>query len=202
MNRSSLAFVMLQALGVTTSQVHLAMWSTAVGIHIDNYDLLAFNYLHVGAPKIWYIIHPSSYERFERMVHELQLFGDTQTSCQSPLQHHSLLIKPSFLHSHSIDFFRIEQKCNELVIIFPGTYYFHFDTGFNICETVRFALPSCLSFQRRSPRLCSCETLASSYIHLNRRFFTTDIVRKFHDTYLSSKSTGCIDLSTGTSIDG
>src|SRR5436309_1198823 len=95
------------------------MWSSSIGIHIDEYDLISLNYL-------------------------------------SPFQHKNLLIKPSFLDKYSIAYYKIEQKLNELIVIFPGTYHFYFDSGFNLSETIKYALPSWLKFQRRSPRLCSC----------------------------------------------
>ena len=175
------------------------MWSSSVGLHIDEHDLISLNYLHHGAPKIWYIIHPSSYSKLEELVNKFKLFSDISSSCLSPLQHKSLLIKPSFLHLHSIEFYQIEQKINELVVIFPGIYHFYFDTGFNLSETVKYALPSWLQFQRRSPRLCSCSISSSILINLNRRFFTIDILNKFQEEYLTSISPTCIDLSTGNS---
>ena len=63
-------------LGVTTPYLHMGMWSSSVGIHIDEHDLISLNYLHHGAPKIWYIIHPSSYSKFEELVNKLKLFSD------------------------------------------------------------------------------------------------------------------------------
>jgi hypothetical protein len=176
------------------------MWSSSVGIHIDEYDLISLNYLHYGAPKIWYIIHPSCYTKFEELVNKLKLFSDisSSSSCLSPLQHKTLLIKPSFLQLHSIEYYQIEQKINELIIIFPGIYHFYFDTGFNLSETIKYALPSWLEFQRCSPRLCSCSISSSLIINnLNRRFFTTDILKKFQEEYLTSTSSTCIDLSIG-----
>ncbi|CAF2978239.1 unnamed protein product [Rotaria sp. Silwood2] len=181
--------------GVTTSSLHMGMWSSAVGIHIDEYDLISFNYLHHGAPKIWYIIHPSCYSKFEELVNKLKVFSDISSSCLSPLQHKSLLIKPSFLQMHSIEYYQVEQKPNELMIIFPGIYHFYFDTGFNLSETVKYALPSWLEFQRRSPRLCSCTISSSIFDNLNRRFFTNDILDQFQKEYLTSQSSTCIDLS-------
>lgn len=184
-------------LGVTAPYLHLGMWASSLGIHIDEHDLISLNYLHSGAPKIWYIISPSSYLKFEELVNKLKLFSDFSSSCLSPLQHKTLLIKPSFLNLHSIEYYKIEQKLNELVVIFPGIYYFYFDTGFNLSETVKYALPSWLEFQRRSPRLCSCTISLSIIENLNRRFFTKEILEKFQQEYLISKSTTYIDLSLG-----
>ncbi|CAF1135039.1 unnamed protein product [Rotaria sp. Silwood1] len=182
--------------GVTTSSLHMGMWSSTVGIHIDDHDLISFNYLHHGAPKIWYIIHPSCYIKFEELVNKLKLFSDISSTCLSPLQHKSLLVKPSFLDMHSIEYYQVEQKINELIVIFPGSYHFYFDTGFNLSETVKYALPSFFEFQRCSPRLCSCIISSStSVINLNRRFFTIDILNQFKKEYLTSKSVICIDLS-------
>jgi hypothetical protein len=176
----------------------MGMWSSSVGIHIDEHDLISLNYLHHGASKIWYIIHPTSYSKFEELVNELKLFSEVASSCLSPLQHKSLLINPSFLQLHSIEYYQIEQKINELVVIFPGIYHCYFDTGFNLSETVKYALPSWLQFQRRSPRLCSC-SISSLMIMVNRRFYTSEILDKFQEEYLTSTSATCIDLSIGKS---
>ena len=169
----------------------MGMWSSAVGLHIDDDDLISLNYLHHGAPKIWYIIHSSSYSKLEELVNELKLFSDVDSQCLSPMQHKSLLIQPSLLEQHSIEFYRMEQRLNELVVIFPGTYHFHFDTGFNLSETVKYALPSSLIFQRQSPRLCSC----SPTVRLNRQFFTENLLAKFKSEHLSSTSVTYIDLT-------
>lgn len=173
------------------------MWASSIGIHTDDHDLITLNYLHQGAPKIWYIIHPSCCSQFEELVNKLKLFSDISSSCLSPLQHKSLLIKPEFLQAHSIEYYEIEQKPNELVIIFPGTYHFYFDTGFNLSETVRYGLPSCLEFQRRTPRLCSCSIVPSIFVDLNRKFFSTDILNQFKQEHLALTSSACIDLSNG-----
>ena len=178
------------------------MWSSAIGVHIDDYDLISLNYLHHGAPKIWYIIHPSSYSKFEELVNRMQFISEISPSCLSPLQHKTLLINPAFLRAHAIEYYQIEQKIRELVVIFPGTYHFYFDTGFNLSETIRYALPSWLTFQRRSPRLCSCPIAASStVIRLNRRFFTAEILSKFQAEHLTSTAQTCIDLSAGQCVD-
>ena len=174
------------------------MWANAVGLHIDDHDLTSFHYHHTGATRIWFIIHPSSYIKLEETINELKLFSDLSLSCLSPLQHKSLLLDPSFLHNHSIGFSVIEQKMNELVIIFPGVYHFYFDTGFNLIESVRYALPSWLTFQRMSPRLCSCtNSSSSSNAKLNRRFFTNEVLHRFEKEHLSSTMSICVDLITG-----
>ena len=175
----------------------MGMWSSSVGLHIDEHDLISLNYLHHGSPKLWYIIHPSCYSKLEELVNKLKLFSDISSSCLSPLQHKSLLLKPSFLHAYSIEFYQIEQKLNELVVIFPGIYHFYFDTGFNLSETTKYALPSWLQFQQRSPRLCSCSIPSFLTSSLNRRYFSTDIVNKFQEEYLSSTISSCVELSSG-----
>ena len=200
MDRNRSDYVLYFLVGVTNPRVQLGMWSSALGLHIDDHDLISIHYLHFGAPKIWYIINPSSYAKFEELVNDTKLFRDLSVSCLSPLQHKSLLIDPSFLRSNSIEFCRIEQKVNEIIVIFPGTYHCYFDAGFNVCETVKYALPSWLSFQRRTPRLCSCLHSHSLTAQINRQYFTQDILDRFQQEYLLPIEKSCIDLSNGRII--
>lgn len=42
--------------GVTTPYLYFGMWASVFCAHTEDMNLLSINYLHAGAPKIWYVV--------------------------------------------------------------------------------------------------------------------------------------------------
>ena len=47
---------------------YFGMWRSFFGWHKEDADLYSVNYMHFGAPKIWYGIAPADQHRFDRLV--------------------------------------------------------------------------------------------------------------------------------------
>jgi hypothetical protein len=54
--------------GLTAAMLYVAVGGSTFAVHVEEADLLALNYLHWGAVKIWYIVPGDEAERLERVV--------------------------------------------------------------------------------------------------------------------------------------
>jgi hypothetical protein len=56
--------------GVNSSYLYFGMWRALFAWHTEDMDLYSVNYLHTGAPTVWYFVPPSGRAAFERELHE------------------------------------------------------------------------------------------------------------------------------------
>jgi hypothetical protein len=47
---------------------YFGMWRSFFAWHKEDADLYSINFLHFGAPKIWYAVAPSNAPKFDRMA--------------------------------------------------------------------------------------------------------------------------------------
>lgn len=125
--------------GVTNSFVYYGSPASAFGLHVEDMLFYAFSYNKGPHPKIWYIIPPIYADKLERILHTL--FPDELKKCPGFIQHKYLLLTPEFLNENGIPFARAVQNPGELMILWPRTYHFGFNVGFNQAEAVNFATP-------------------------------------------------------------
>ncbi len=101
---------------------------------------MAVNYLHEGAPKVWYCVPPNQSNLFEEAMRKLlpELFQ------ASP----DLLLKlvtqanPQDLRARGVEVHRVVHTPGSFIVTMPNVYHSGLNTGFNVAESCNFgALP-------------------------------------------------------------
>eukprot|EP01090_Pellita_catalonica_P019015 TRINITY_DN6314_c0_g1_i1.p1 TRINITY_DN6314_c0_g1~~TRINITY_DN6314_c0_g1_i1.p1 ORF type:complete len:134 (-),score=6.07 TRINITY_DN6314_c0_g1_i1:18-419(-) len=100
-------------------------------------DLYSINYLHFGAPKIWYAISPNQREEFEKVSRSQ--YHVAARECNQFLRHKGFMMSPSVIMNGNINLTHAVQNPRDFMITLPGAYHFGFNTGFNCAESVNFA---------------------------------------------------------------
>lgn len=153
--------------GVTTPMTYFGMWKSFFSWHIEDVDLYSINYLHFGAPKVWYCVSPGDRLKFENMAG--QLFPELARSCKAFLRHKDILISPRVLRAFNVPFQQAHQEAGEFVVLNAAAYHSGFNQGFNCAEAVNFALPDWLPLGRKATR-CTCSALDEA-VRLNMSMF-------------------------------
>ncbi|KAJ9106759.1 hypothetical protein QFC19_003072 [Naganishia cerealis] len=141
--------------GVNTPYLYFGMWAAAFAWHVEDMDLYSINYIHAGAPKFWYAIPQGKAENFER--HMAGYFGQDAQRCDQFLRHKSFVVSPSKLGGDACRPNFLVQKQGEFVITYPKGYHAGFNGGFNIAESINFALEDWIDIGRRA-KVCKCES--------------------------------------------
>lgn len=139
--------------GVTSAYLYFGMWASVFSAHTEDMNLLSINYLHAGAPKYWYAIAQEDSDRFESLM--ASMFSHQATSCPEFLRHKRSLLSPSLLTKAGISYTTQVQRAGDIIITFPGSYHFGFNTGFNCAESTNFAVPEWVPFGEQA-KICMC----------------------------------------------
>ena len=139
--------------GVTSAYLYFGMWASCFCAHTEDMNLLSINYLHAGAPKYWYAISQEDSKRFESLM--ASLFSHQSSSCKEFLRHKRSLVSPSVLTRAGIEFTTQVQRAGDIIITYPGSYHFGFNTGFNVAESTNFAVPEWIPLGEQA-RVCMC----------------------------------------------
>jgi hypothetical protein len=153
-NLDSLLHILSRVPGVTSPYLYAGMFASVFCAHTEDMNLLSINYLHAGAPKIWYAVAPGpDAARFEALA-EFQYSVESK-ACKEFLRHKRCLMSPRVLQKAGIRYTTTVQMPGEAVITFPGGYHFGFNTGFNVAEATNFGVAEWLPFGRRA-KVCLC----------------------------------------------
>jgi len=139
--------------GVTSAYLYFGMWASVFAAHTEDLNLASINYLHAGAPKYWYAVSPEDSDRFESLM--ASQFSTAASSCPQFLRHKSHLISPSILTKAGISYTTQVQRAGDIIITFPGSYHFGFNTGFNCAESTNFAFPEWIQWGKKA-KVCMC----------------------------------------------
>lgn len=139
--------------GVTSAYLYFGMWASVFAAHTEDMNLLSINYLHAGSPKYWYSISPEDSQRFESLA--VSHFAAAAASCPEFLRHKRYLLSPAILKKAGIKYKTQIQRAGDVVITFPGSYHFGFNTGFNIAESTNFGVPEWVPMGF-SAQVCMC----------------------------------------------
>jgi len=140
--------------GVTTPYLYAGMWASVFCAHTEDMNLLSINYLHAGAPKIWYAIAPGpDAKRFEALC-EFQ-YPIQARGCKEFMRHKRCILSPTILNKAGIKYTTAIQRPGDAIITFPGGYHFGFNTGFNMAEATNFGVPEWIPYGL-SANICLC----------------------------------------------
>ncbi|KAF5746960.1 Transcription factor jumonji family protein / zinc finger family protein isoform 1 [Tripterygium wilfordii] len=123
--------------GVLVPWLYIGMCLSSFCWHVEDHHLYSLNYLHWGAPKIWYGVPGSDALKLEEAMrrHLPDLFEE-----QPDLLHKLVTqLSPSILKSESVPVYRCIQNSGEFVLTFPRAYHSGFNCGFNCAEAVNVA---------------------------------------------------------------
>lgn len=149
-NLNSLPYVtMLKYLGesisgVTRPMMYIGMLFSSFCWHTEDNWLYSINYIHTGAPKRWYGVASTDAPKFEKAFREAlpELF-----QVESDLIHQlTTVVHPLALKKRGVQLCTTLQREGEIVVTFPRSYHSGFNCGYNVAESVNFALTNWLEW--------------------------------------------------------
>ncbi|OMO72095.1 hypothetical protein CCACVL1_17954 [Corchorus capsularis] len=123
--------------GVLVPWLYVGMCFSSFCWHVEDHHLYSLNYMHWGAPKIWYGVPGKDAPKLEEAMrkHLPDLFDE-----QPDLLHKLVTqLSPSILKSEGVPVYRCVQNAGEFVLTFPRAYHAGFNCGFNCAEAVNVA---------------------------------------------------------------
>ncbi|XP_051121315.1 putative lysine-specific demethylase JMJ16 [Andrographis paniculata] len=134
---SVLSFESSDISGVLVPWLYVGMCFSSFCWHVEDHHLYSLNFMHWGAPKMWYGIPGSDALKLEAAMrkHLPDLFEE-----QPDLLHKLVTqISPSILQYEGVPVYRCVQNPGEFVLTFPRAYHAGFNCGFNCAEAVNVA---------------------------------------------------------------
>eukprot|EP00027_Filamoeba_sp_ATCC50430_P002798 CAMPEP_0168545640 /NCGR_PEP_ID=MMETSP0413-20121227/3067_1 /TAXON_ID=136452 /ORGANISM="Filamoeba nolandi, Strain NC-AS-23-1" /LENGTH=899 /DNA_ID=CAMNT_0008575753 /DNA_START=158 /DNA_END=2857 /DNA_ORIENTATION=- len=134
--------------GVTIPMMYVGMLFSTFCWHVEDNYLYSINYIHHGAPKVWYGIPEHAATKFEEVMKNAvpELFQ----------AHPDLLfmlvtmLPPRLLVENNVPVYTCVQNAGEFMITCPKAYHAGFNQGFNFAESTNFALDDWLPLGRDS----------------------------------------------------
>ncbi len=125
--------------GYTTPALYVGKPGSSFFLHTEDMNLGSLNFLISGAPKVWYIIPTSDYEKVVELVKKLFPDNPVVGKCPQAIQHKCVLIHPDRFREAGIICSRIIQRAGNLMITYPGAHHFGYNTGYNIAEATNYS---------------------------------------------------------------
>lgn len=139
--------------GVNNSYLYAGLWKASYAWHLEDQDLYSINYIHFGAPKQWYSIPQEDHEKFYKFMKDQ--FPMDASKCPEFLRHKMYLVSPKLLRKNGIRCNKIIHRQREFIITFPYGYHAGFNYGYNLAESVNFALEEWLPIGKKAGK-CLC----------------------------------------------
>ncbi|KAL9238154.1 hypothetical protein vseg_012620 [Gypsophila vaccaria] len=134
---SVLAYENADISGVQVPWLYVGMCFSSFCWHVEDHHLYSLNYMHFGAPKMWYGVPGSDANKLEDAMrkHLPDLFDE-----QPDLLHKLVTqLSPSILKLAGVPVYRCVQNAGDFVLTFPRAYHSGFNCGFNCAEAVNVA---------------------------------------------------------------
>lgn len=139
--------------GVNNSYLYAGLWKASYAWHLEDQDLYSINYIHFGAPKQWYAIPQEDHDKFYKFMKDQ--FPIDSSKCSEFLRHKMYLVSPKLLQKNGIRCNKIVHRQREFIITFPYGYHAGFNYGYNLAESVNFALEEWLPIGKKAGK-CLC----------------------------------------------
>ena len=136
-NPRSVLRAMGKVMGVTQPTLHVGMLFTTGCWYRDPHGLPWVEFLHTGAPKIWYGIPDDHSLAFYTAMKQL-----VPSFCKNRkiwLPSDTTMVSPSYLVKHGVSVCRAVQHPGQFVVVFPRSYTSSLSTGYNVSESVYYA---------------------------------------------------------------
>lgn len=130
--------------GVTCPWLYFGMLFSSFCWHTEDNYFAAVNYQHFGDPKIWYVVPPAEAPAMQKLMCDYIGHRDPADVLHSL----TVQISPTLLKRNSISVYRLEQRENEYILLWPRTFHCGFNTGFNCNEACNLAPPIWLDWGR------------------------------------------------------
>ncbi|GBF87753.1 jumonji domain-containing protein [Raphidocelis subcapitata] len=153
--------------GVTSPMTYFGMWKSFFSWHVEDADLYSINFLHWGAPKVWYCVAPSQRDKFERMAQSL--YPELHRGCRAFMRHKDVLLSPQMLKTYGVEYTMAKQEPGEFIVLNAAAYHAGYNLGFNCAEAINFALPEWVDMGRRVVR-CKCDVMRDG-VRISMRYF-------------------------------
>lgn len=155
--------------GVNDAYLYAGLWKATFSWHLEDQDLYSINYLHFGAPKQWYSIPQQDAAKFYSLMKDV--FPEDHKACTEFLRHKTFLASPQFLSKHGIRTNSIIHRQGEFMITYPFGYHSGFNYGFNLAESVNFALDDWFPFAEKTKQ-CECisDSVGINYKQIQCKF--------------------------------
>ncbi|ESW15958.1 hypothetical protein PHAVU_007G117400 [Phaseolus vulgaris] len=134
---SLLSYEISDISGVLVPWLYIGMCFSSFCWHVEDHHLYSLNYMHWGAPKLWYGVPGKDACKLEEAMrkHLPELFEE-----QPDLLHKLVTqLSPSILKSKGVPVYRCVQNPGDFVLTFPRAYHSGFNCGFNCAEAVNVA---------------------------------------------------------------
>ncbi|XP_031482471.1 lysine-specific demethylase JMJ18-like isoform X1 [Nymphaea colorata] len=134
---SLLSFEQTDISGVLVPWLYIGMCFSSFCWHVEDHHLYSLNYMHMGAPKLWYSVPGNHALKLEAAMkkHLPGLFKE-----QPDLLHKLVTqFSPMILKLEGVPVYRCVQQSGEFVLTFPRAYHSGFNCGFNCAEAVNVA---------------------------------------------------------------
>lgn len=139
--------------GVNDAYLYAGLWKATFSWHLEDQDLYSINYLHFGAPKQWYSIPQNQHRKFYNLMKDI--FNEDYKNCHEFLRHKTFMASPQFLQKNGIQCNSIVHHQGEFMITYPYGYHSGFNLGYNLAESVNFALDDWFPFAEKTHK-CEC----------------------------------------------
>ena len=142
-NPRSVLRAMGKVMGVTAPTLHVGMLFTTGCWYRDPHGLPWVEFLHTGAPKIWYGIPDDHSLAFYTAMKQL-----VPGFCKNRkiwLPSDTTMVSPQYLVKHGVSVCRAVQSPGQFVVVFPRSYTSSISSGYNVSESVYYAPKQWLS---------------------------------------------------------